>query len=135
MFSILVSGVATPPRSFLSVTVSDPILADTLNSVIQNVTWSTADSWTAEWAPILTGQNGSALDAAITQDVNLGNYADALYVARIADVNNYTSPTVSSETQTALEQMPMCGSLPATYTGAQSYGDTYPTCFLVYSRY
>ena len=128
-------AVATSPKSFTSAVAPDPILADTLNSVINNVTWSTTDSWTAEWAPILAGQNGSALDAAITQDVNQGNYADALYVARIADINNYTSSTLTSQTQTALRQMPMCGSLPATYNGAQTYGDPNPTCFLVYTRY
>jgi hypothetical protein len=35
----------------------------------------------------------------------------------------------------ALEQMPMCGSLPATFNDAKSYGDPNPTCFLVYNRY
>jgi len=137
LFSSLTSGTVTSPKSFPNTATSDPILADTLNSVINNVTWSNADSWTAEWAPILTGQNGSALDAAITQDVNAGNYADALYVARIADINNYTSPTLTSETQIALQQMPMAGSLPATAPAgqAQEYGDSYSTCFLVYTRY
>ncbi len=116
-------------------TVKSLTLADTINLVLGHVDWNMADSMTAAWGPILGGLDNSAMDNAITQDVARGDYLDALYVARLADLNGYSSPTVSSETQTALQMMPMNKGLPIT-TNVQSYGDPNPHgCYLVYHRF
>ena len=107
----------------LAITI--PTLADTLNNVIKNVTWDSGDSWTATWGPILGGQIPSqALDNAITNDINRNDYPDALYVARIADLNNYSSTTIQTATQTALQRLSMSGSLPGIQGDVSSqYGD------------
>ena len=112
-------------------------LADTLNSVINNVDWSSADSWTSTWGIILANQGLSAFDSAISQDISRGDYGDALYVTRLADLNGYASATISASTETALQQMSMCGSLPIN-SNAHSYGDPdvlNQGCFMVYSRF
>jgi fibronectin type 3 domain-containing protein len=76
----------------------------------------------------------SAFDNAMSQDLASGNYNDALFVARLAQISGYTSPTISSGTLTALTDMPMAGSLPDNFD-AQSYGDPNSACYLVYDRY
>ena len=112
-------------------------LANTLNSVINNVDWTIGDSWTSNWAMILANKDYSAFDAAISRDINGGDYVDALYVARLADLNSYSSDTIIADTKTALQQISMCGSLPIT-ANAHSYGDPdlqNTGCFLLYNRY
>jgi hypothetical protein len=116
---------------------TDSTLADTLNSTINNVDWSIGNSWTSNWAMILANKDYTAFDAAISQDIARGNYVDALYVARLADLNGYSSDTIIADTKTALQQISMCGSLPIT-ANAKSYGDPdllNTGCFLVYNRY
>jgi hypothetical protein len=112
-------------------------LADTLNTIVNNVDWPAGDSWTSNWAMILANQGSATFDNAITQDINRGDYLDALYVARLAELNNYKSDAIATGTQTALQQISMCGSLPIT-ANAHSYGDPdllNTGCFLVYHRY
>ncbi len=133
IISIAIIGLAFPTFS-LRASAATSTLADSLNSVINNVNWAGADSWTSLWGQILANQGSSTFDNAISNDVNSGNYADALYVARLADLNSYSSQTIQSCTYTALENMPMCGSLPAN-GNAHSYGDPGSSCFLVYGRY
>ena len=100
----------------------DSTLADTLNTIITNVDWLYGNSWTSNWAVILGGQDEIAFDNAITQDILRGDYVDALYVARLAELNNIYSTTITDATQTALQQIAMCGSLPIT-ANAKIYGD------------
>ena len=122
------------PTSALTV---DSTLADNLNTIINNVNWQYGNSWTSNWAMILGGASGAAFDTAITNDVGRGDYVDALYVARLAKLNNYESTTITEKTLTALQQIAMCGSLPITSI-AHSYGDPdllNSGCFFVYSRH
>jgi hypothetical protein len=65
-------------------------LADTLNLVIGNVDWDFGNSWTTNWAMILADGGNSAFDQAITADIGRGDYVDALYVARVAELNGYS---------------------------------------------
>jgi hypothetical protein len=114
----------------------DSTLADTLNTIITNVDWLYGNSWTSNWAMILGGQDETAFDNAITQDILRGDYIDALYVARLAELNGIYSTTITEATQTALQQIAMCGSLPIT-ANAHVYGDPdllNSGCFLVYNR-
>ena len=115
-------------------TPTKPTLADTINSIVNNVTWTNSNSWTSLWGTIFSQNNISALDDAINQDIAGGDLLDALLVARLADLNNYSSPVISAQTREALQRMPMTGSLPAT-SNAQSYGDPGTAAFLVYYRY
>jgi hypothetical protein len=117
--------------------VGSGTLAQTLNTVINNVNWNAGDSWTSNWAIILANQGNTAFDNAISQDVASGNYLDALYVARLAQLSGYSSDTVTQNTKLALEGIAMCGSLPIT-SNAHIYGDPdvlNTGAFLVYQRY
>jgi hypothetical protein len=135
---LIVLILAVGLLSSTSVVSAQPVtLADTLYSVINNVNWGSADSWTSTWGTILANMNLSAFDSAISQDISSGNYLDALYVARLADLSGYNSTTISESTQTALQHMAMCGSLPIN-ANAHGYGDPdvlNQGCFLVYSRF
>jgi hypothetical protein len=116
---------------------SSSTLADALNATINNVNWNAADSWTSNWAIILAGQGNGAFDNAISADVNGGNYIDALYVARLAQLSGYSSDIITQNTITALQQISMCGSLPIT-ANAHSYGDPDKLntgCYSVYDRF
>ena len=111
-------------------------LAETLNSVITNVNWTYGNSWTSNWAMILAGKEESAFDEAITSDIGRGDYVDALYVARLAELSGYSSETIWNATQTALQQIRMCGSLPI--TTKTTYGDpdlNNSGCYMVYHRF
>jgi hypothetical protein len=133
VISIAIIGLALPTFT-LKTSAATSTLADSLNSVINNVNWTSADSWTSLWGQTLGNQGPSAFDNAINSDFSSSNYVDALYVARLADLNGYSSQTIQNCTYTAIESMLMCGGLPAN-GNAQSYGDPGSSCFLVYGRY
>jgi hypothetical protein len=133
IISIAITTVTLPTLT-LQTCADSSTLADSLKSVINNVNWSGADSWTSLWGQILADQSPSAFDNVISSDVSTSNYADALYVARLADLNGYTSPTIQNCIRAALENVSMCGSLPAN-CNAQAYGDPGSSCFEVYGRY
>jgi hypothetical protein len=137
LLCIITTCLTLPTFQTAKALTTESTLADTLNNIINNVDWNYGNSWTSNWAIILANQGYTAFDNAITQDINRGDYIDALYVARLAELNNYTSNTITTATQTALQQSLMCGSLPIT-TNAYSYGDPdilNTGCFLVYNRY
>ena len=131
--SLVFSGFLTQPGAAAA---SETTLAQTLNTIINNVNWNTADSWTSNWAIILANQGNSAFDNAISQDVSSGNYLDALYVARLAQLSGYSSEIITQSTNLALQGIAMCGSLPIT-SNAHSYGDPdvlNTGAYLVYQR-
>jgi len=109
-------------------------LGDALNATIMNVNWAASDSWTSIMGQILAGQSLSTFDNAMSQDLSNGNYNDALFVARLASISGYSSPTITTGTMTALQNMPMAGSLPNNFN-AQNYGDPNSGCYLVYDRF
>ncbi len=111
-------------------------LADNLNNIISNINWNAGNSWTTNWAIILANKETTAFDNAMTQDISRGDYIDALYVARLAQLSGYSSDIITQGTQVALQQINMCGTLPIT-VNAHSYGDPdilNTGCFLVYHR-
>jgi hypothetical protein len=122
LFALLLFSVLSGSFTIQPVNASSTILADSLNSTINHVNWNIGDSWTSNWAIILANQDNSAFDRAISQDVASGNYIDALYVARLAQLSGYSSDIIIQNLQTALIGMTMCGSLPITIN-AHSYGD------------
>lgn len=132
IFVLCVSSFASIP--FVHSATQYSTLSDAMNATINNINLASADSWTSTWGTILTGQSLSAFDNAMTQDINNGNYNDALFVARLASISGYTSPIITLGTQTALQNMAMAGSLPNNYN-AKSYGDPNTGCYLVYDRY
>jgi hypothetical protein len=122
LFAILTISVLSQSFAIQPVNASTTILADTINSTINNVNWNLGDSWTSNWAIILANQDNLAFDRAISQDVTSGNYIDAIYVARLAQLSGYSSDVIIQNLQLALQGAAMCGSLPIT-VNAHSYGD------------
>jgi fibronectin type 3 domain-containing protein len=123
--------------SFRLASAQPATLAETLNSVINNVNWTYGNSWTSNWAMILAGIDESAFDKAIAADIDRGDFIDAMYVARLAELDGYHSEAILNATQTALQQIVMCGSLPIT-ADAKTYGDpdlNNSGCYLVYHRF
>lgn len=101
-------------------------LAETINNILDNV--SVTDSvWNTVYGQVFCRQNASVFNTAITKAASSESYADVIFIARLAELNNYTSPTITSCLTDALQNMPMCGSLPITYES--------PTSFLLYDRY
>lgn len=123
-----------PQTAFAQQTVDEPTLAQTINFVLEAVDWNQSDSWTALWGNIFCRQNITAFDAAISRDVAAGDLLDALFVARLAELNNYTSPVIKASAHEAMELMNMTGSLPLT-NNAKEYGDPGNGSFLLYYRY
>lgn len=114
-----------------------PTLADTLNYIINNVNWTDASPFTSTWSIILANQNMSAFDQAINQYIVEEDYINALYVSRLAELNEHNSTAISEGTRTALQQISMCGSLPINFN-AGNYGDPDDLnegCFLLYNRF
>ena len=123
--------------SFRLASAQTATLAETLNLVINNVNWTYGNSWTSNWAMILASRGEDVFDEAITADVDRGDFVDALYVARLAELEGYQSETIINATQTALQQIVMCGGLPIT-ANAHGYGDpdlNNTGCYLVYDRF
>jgi hypothetical protein len=97
---------------------SEPTLAEAINSISSNI--QTSDAWTCVYNQILGLQNQTAFDESIESAVSSQDYVQALLIARLAQVNNYTSATMDEYAKQAFENIPMCGSLPI--TTLNSYG-------------
>jgi hypothetical protein len=121
----------------IEATASRSTLADTLNDIINNVDWTDESPFTSIWSVILANQNMTILDDAISQNIVKGDYINALYVTRLAELNEHNSTAILEGTRTALQQIPMCGSLPIN-SNASIYGDPdglNEGCFLLYNRF
>ncbi len=107
-------------------------LADAINNVLSNI--QTTDSpWEVIYGQVFGLQNQTAFDDAILQALNQSDYQDVIFIARLAELNNYSSSVINDSVRAALQNMPMCGSLPITY---YNNGDSdCASSFLVYDRY
>jgi hypothetical protein len=103
-----------------------PTLADTISAVLEKIE-ETNSSWNVIYDQIFCRQNASVYDNAIIHAVKNLDYQNAIFIARLAELNNYTSQTINDALTVALTNMPMCGSLPITYND--------PISFLLYDRY
>ena len=105
-------------------------LADAINNVLSNI--QTTDSpWEVIYGQVFGLQNQTVFDDAILQALNQSDYQDVIFIARLAELNGYTSTAINDSVITALENFTMCGSLPLT-CWANSYA---PDSFQVYDRY
>jgi hypothetical protein len=107
----------------------EPTLAEVIDSVASNI--QTNDSlWNVIYGQVFGLQNQTVFDNSILQALSQNDCTDVIFIARLAELNNYSSPTIDSSVKTALENIPMAGSLPITYTGSDA-----PDSFLLYDRY
>jgi hypothetical protein len=105
---------------------ANPILTDAINSVLSGI--QTTDSpWSVIYSQVFGLQNQSVFDDAILQALNASDYLDVIFIARLAEINGYSSTIINDSVITALQNMPMCGSLPTTSDNQLS--------FSVYDRY
>ena len=104
-------------------------LADTINTILEGVQEKNS-SWNVIYDQIFCRQNTTVYDNAITQALNTKDYREIIYIARLAELNNYTSPIITNSLKTALQDIPMTGSLPITHTGTD-----FPNSFILYDRY
>jgi hypothetical protein len=117
------------PLSAESTTSSHETLADTINAVLSGIQEKNS-SWNVIYDQIFCRQNPTVYDNAITKALNNKDYKEIIFIVRLAELNNYTSPTITDSVRTALENMPMTDSFPITYTGKEM-----PNSFIVYDRY
>jgi hypothetical protein len=108
---------------------SPETLADTINTVLNGIIEQNS-SWNVIYDQIFCRQNTTVYDNAITNALDNKDYREVIFIARLAELNNYTSPTITNSVSTAIESMPMVGSLPLTYTGRDA-----PDSFMMYDRY
>jgi hypothetical protein len=116
---------------------TEPTLAGTINNVISNVNLeNVSPEWGTIYSQIFGLSNQSIFDTLIQEAVNQSDWQDAVWVARLAELNGYNSPILTNCLITALENMPTCGSLPVTcYTANQTVTAYPPEEFCVYDRY
>jgi len=114
----------------------EPTLAETINSVLENINLSNlSPEWGSVYSQIFCLCNQSIFDSLIQQAINQSDWEDAIWVARLAELNGYASPVLSDCLVNALENMPMCGSLPITDYTANQTVTAYPSSeFCVYDR-
>ncbi|MGD6853060.1 MAG: hypothetical protein ACQCN6_13460 [Candidatus Bathyarchaeia archaeon] len=109
---------------------AQPTLAETINNILSNIHEANS-SWNVIYDQIFCRQNTTVYDNAITQALNKSNYQEVIFIARLAELNGYSSQTVNACLKEALENMPMCGSLPQTHNGNSQI----PASFILYDRY
>ncbi len=109
---------------------SQPTLAETIHNVLSTV-HDTNSSCNVIYDQIFCRQNTTVFDNAITQALNRSDYNEVIFIARLAELNGYSSQTINSCLKTALQNIPLCGSLPLTYTATQYAPDS----FILYDRY
>jgi hypothetical protein len=118
-----------PVGSAQTTTPTNETLANTINTILNGIQEKNSP-WNVIYDQIFCRQNTTVYDNAITKALNNKNYQETIFIARIAELNNYSSQTITTSLKTALENIPMTGSLPITYTGAE-----FPNSFIVYDRY
>ena len=104
-------------------------LADTINIVLNGVQEQNSP-WNVIYDQIFCRQNTTVYDNAITKALNDQDYKEVIFIARLAELNNYTSKTIDNSVIVALENMPMTGNLPVTYNGKEAINS-----FMLYDRY
>ena len=77
-------------------------LADAINNVVSNI--QATDAWTAVYNQIFDLQNQSAFDNAILQAYAQNDSLDVFFIARLAELNNYTSQVINDTLYATLEQ-------------------------------
>jgi hypothetical protein len=117
---------------------SELTLAETINNVVSNIQdWSSP--WTVLYGQIFSQTNQSIYDMAILQALNQSDYTDVIFIARFAEINGYTSAIINDSVISALQNIPMCGSLPVTYNSTEEVhgvlGSTSFPAFCLYDRY
>jgi hypothetical protein len=102
----------------------EPTLADIINNVLLNIR-ETNSSWNVIYGQVFGLENRSVFVEAISQALGQNDYQDVIFIARLAELNNYSSQTINSTVEAALQNMPMAGSLPATFNNAFLTDDRY----------
>ena len=77
-------------------------LADAINNVASNI--QATDAWTAVYNQIFDLQNQSAFDNAILQAYAQNDSLNVIFIARLAELNNYTSSIINSTLCSVLVQ-------------------------------
>jgi hypothetical protein len=126
---LLVSLSFISPLYAESNTQTPESLAGTIHAVLSGIHEQNS-SWNVIYDQIFCRQNTTVYDNAITKALNSKDYKEVLFIARLAEINNYTSITITNSVITALENMPMTDSFPITYTSKDA-----PNSFIVYDRY
>lgn len=103
-----------------------PTLAGTIHKVLGNI--QVADSaWNVVYGQVFGLQDESVFDSAIVSALNQNDFDDVIFIARLAELNNYSSPIINDSVLSTLRSISMCGSLPITTSN--------PVSFLLYNRY
>jgi len=104
-------------------------LADTINTILNGIQEQNSP-WNVIYDQIFCRQNTTVYDNAITKALNNHDYKEVIFIARLAELNNYNSQTINNSIITALENIPMTGNLPVTYTGKDALNS-----FMLHDRY
>ncbi len=117
---------------------TEPTLAEQINNSLKTLNIASyTSSFGTLYSQIFGLTNQSIFDAAISQTINQQNYAEAIFIFRLAELSHYTSQTLNSSIIIALQNMPMCGALPLTskdkiiVDGVTEANES----FLLYDRY
>jgi hypothetical protein len=110
-------------------TQEESTLAEVIGAVAKNIQ-TTDSAWNAIFGQIFHLENQTVFDNAIQQVLSNNRYPEVIFVARLAELNNYSSPIIDNCTKTALRNIAMCGSFPVTASGPGGIN-----CFSVYDRY
>jgi hypothetical protein len=106
-------------------------LAEAIGAVQANIQ-NCDDAWGAVYSQIFGLRNQSVYDSAISAALSQRDYDSTVFVARLAELNDYSSQTINNSLVTALGSIPMAGSLPITYFSDEP---AVPDAFSVCDRY
>jgi hypothetical protein len=105
-------------------------LAGIINNVTNNI--QNMDSpWSVTYSQIFGLRGQSVFDDAVLNALSQNNYQDVIFIARLAEINGYSSQIINSSVITVLQNFPMVGSLPKTFSKSFFGMDS----FLLYDRY
>jgi hypothetical protein len=108
----------------------DRTLAEVINKVASNIQ-TKSSSGNVIYDQIFCRQNRSVFDNAITQALEGGDLCSVIFIARLAELNAYSSEIINSSVRRVLQTIPLVGSLPKTYSQT-IYA---PDSFLLNDRY
>ncbi len=115
----------------------EPTLAETINNILTNVNvGNLSPRWGSIYSQIFCLSNQTVFDKLIQEAANQNDWEQVVWVARLAELNGYSSPVLADCLDAALENMPMCGSLPITTTNTNAAESSFPPdSFCLYDRF
>ena len=81
---------------------TEPALASAINNALSNIQ-NTVSPWSVTYGQVFGLRNQSVFDDAILKALSQSDYLNVIFIARLAEINGYSSPVINNSVRTVLQ--------------------------------